>query len=119
MLWVGFTSFHRLEPAESGVITQFGKYHHTVGAGVSWTLPTPLQRLQKVDTGQVRTITIGTPNSSAENLILTRDQNVIDMAYNVRWQVGNPERYLFQLDSPKDTVTEVAESAMRAAVANF
>ena len=119
ILWVGFSSIHRLEPAQSGVVTTFGKYSHTVGSGIHFTLPAPIQNLQKVDTGQVRTITIGEPNSKKENLILTSDQNVIDMAYNVRWQVGDPERFLFQLDNPTETVTEVAESAMRASVANF
>jgi membrane protease subunit HflK len=118
-LWLVFTSFHRLEPAQSGVITTFGKYSRTVGSGITMTWPAPIQRLEKVDTGQVRTITIGTPDSSSENLVLTRDSNVIDMAYQVRWKVSDPNRYLFQLDNPDETVTEVAESAMRAAVANF
>jgi modulator of FtsH protease HflK len=119
LLWLALTSFHKLEPAESGVVTTFGKYSYTVGSGISLTLPSPIQRLQKVDTSQVRTITIGSPNSEAENLVLTRDQNVIDMAYNVRWKIDDPERYLFQLDNPDETVSEVAESAMRASVANF
>jgi modulator of FtsH protease HflK len=119
MLWLAFTSFHRLQPAESGVVTTFGKYSHTVGSGISLTLPAPIQRLQKVDTSQVRTITIGDPNTASENLVLTRDQNVIDMAYNVRWRIDDPERYLFQLDNPDETVSEVAESAMRASVSNF
>ncbi len=119
LLWLIFTSFHKLEPAQSGVVTTFGKYSYTVGSGISLTWPAPIQRVQKVDTGQVRTITIGTPDSSSENLVLTRDSNVIDMAYNVRWKISDPNRYLFQLDNPDETVTEVAESAMRAAVANF
>ncbi len=119
VVWLVWTSIHRLEPAQSGVVTTFGKYSHTVGPGVSFTLPYPLQNLQKVDTGKVRTVTIGVPDSNAENLILTRDANVIDMAYNVRWLVTDPERFLFQLKGPDDAVREVAESAMRAAVANF
>jgi membrane protease subunit HflK len=119
VLWLAFTTVHRMEPAQSGVVTTFGKYSRTVGSGISFTWPAPIERLEKVDTGQVRTITIGTPDSTSENLILTRDSNVIDMAYNVRWKIDDPERYLFQLDNPDETVTEVAESAMRAAVANF
>lgn len=118
-LWLVWTSFHRLEPAESGVITTFGKYSRTVGPGITLTFPYPIQNLTKVDTGQVRTVTIGSPDSNSENLIITRDENVIDMAYNVRWQVADPERYLFQLADPDDTVREVAESAMRASIANF
>lgn len=119
LFWLVWTSIHRLDPAESGVITTFGKYSRTVGPGISFTLPYPLQNLTKVDTGQVRTVTIGSPDSNSENLIITRDENVIDMAYNVRWQVADPERYLFQLADPDDTVREVAESAMRASIANF
>ncbi len=131
VLWVFWTSIHRLEPAESGVVTTFGRYSHTIGSGVSITAPYPIQNVQKVNTNEVRTITIGTLNSdngansegsgagSRENLILTRDQNVINMAYNVRWQVGDPSLFLFQLESPTSSVSEVAESAMRAAIANF
>lgn len=119
LLWLIWTSIHRLEPAESGVVTTFGKYSHTVGPGISFTLPFPIQSLIKVDTGQVRTVTIGSPDSKSENLIITRDENVIDMAYNVRWKVLDAERYLFQLEDPDDAVREVAESAMRASVANF
>lgn len=118
-LWLVWTSFHRLEPAQSGVITTFGKYSGTVGPGISLTFPYPIQNLTKVDTGEVRTVTIGSVDSNSENLIITRDENVIDMAYNVRWQVADPERYLFQLADPDDTVREVAESAMRASIANF
>ena len=121
-LWIFWTSVHRLEPAESGVVTTFGKYSHTIGSGVSFSAPYPIQNVEKVNTNEVRTITIGTPNSnseSEENLILTRDQNVINMAYDVRWQVGDPELFLFQLEKPDSTVREVAESAMRAAIANF
>ena len=119
ILWLVWTSFHRLEPAESGVVTLFGKYSHTVGPGLSVTAPYPIQNLVKVDTGQVRTETIGNAEGSTENLIITRDENVINMAYNIRWRVMDPERYLFQLEDPNKAVREVAESAMRAAVANF
>ncbi len=132
-LWIFWTSIHRLEPAESGVVTTFGSYSQTIGSGVSFTAPYPIQNVQKVNTNEVRTITIGTlssdnsansveassNSSSKENLILTRDQNVINMAYNVRWQVSDPSLFLFQLENPTSSVSEVAESAMRAAIANF
>lgn len=131
-IWILWTSVHRLEPAESGVVTTFGSYSHTIGSGVSFSAPYPIQNVVKVNTNEVRTITIGTLSSdntstteetsssnNRENLILTRDQNVINMAYNVRWQVGDPSLFLFQLENPTSSVSEVAESAMRAAIANF
>lgn len=119
LLWLIWTSVHRLGPEQEGVVTLFGKYSYTVGPGISFTLPSPIQGLQKIDTKQIRTTTIGSPQASTENLVLTKDQNIIDMAYEVRWSINNPELYLFQLENPETTVQEVAESAMRATVANF
>lgn len=118
-LWLVWTSFHRLGPEQEGVITFLGKYSRTVGPGIQFTLPAPIERIQKVDTKQIQTTSVGSPKASSENLVLTKDQSIIDMAYDVRWSIKDPELYLFQLDSPDGTVKEVAESAMRAAVANY
>ena len=119
LLWLVWTSVHRLGPEQEGVITQLGKYSRTAQPGISFSLPAPLERMQKIDTKQIQTTSVGSPKASSENLVLTRDQSIIDMAYDVRWSIKDPELYLFQLDSPDATVKEVAESAMRAAVANF
>ena len=101
------------------MITQLGKYYNTIGPGISLTLPAPFQRIEKIDTKQIQTTSVGSPKASSENLVLTKDQSIIDMAYDVRWSIKTPELYLFQLENPDATVKEVAESAMRAAVANF
>jgi modulator of FtsH protease HflK len=119
LLWLVWTSVHRLGPEQEGVVTFFGKYSRTVGAGISFTAPAPFERIEKVDVTQIRTTSVGSPKADSKNLILTSDQNLIDMAYDVRWSIKSPELYLFQLDQPDETVKEVAESAMRAAVANF
>jgi membrane protease subunit HflK len=118
-LWLVWTSVHRIGPEQEGVVTQLGKYARTVSPGIQLTLPAPIQTLTKIDTQQIQTTAVGSPKASSENLVLTRDQSIIDMAYDVRWSIKDPELYLFQLDSPDGTVKEVAESAMRAAVANF
>lgn len=118
-LWIVWTSFHRIGPEQEGVVTFFGKYARTVQPGIQFTLPAPIENLQKIDTKQIQTTSVGSPKASSENLVLTRDQSIIDMAYDVRWSIKDPELYLFQLDNPNGTVKEVAESAMRAAVANF
>ncbi len=118
-LWLVWTSFHRLGPEQEGVVTFLGKYARTVGPGIQFTLPAPIESIQKVDTKQIQTTSVGSPKASSENLVLTKDQSIIDMAYDVRWSIKNPELYLFQLESADGTVKEVAESAMRAAVANF
>ena len=71
--------------------------------------------MQKLDVENIRDdrARIG----STEKLMLTGDQNIIDLAYSVRWNIRDPELYLFQLAEPEDTIREVAESAMRAVIA--
>ena len=118
-LWLVWTSFHRLGPEQEGVITQLGKYSRTVGPGIQFTAPAPFESIQKVDTKQIQTTAVGSAKASSENLVLTKDQSIIDMAYDVRWSIKDPKLYLFQLDNADGTVKEVAESAMRAAVANY
>jgi modulator of FtsH protease HflK len=117
VLWLVFTSFHRIGPQERGVVTRFGNYVATMGPGINFSLPAPIDAVQKVDVEEIRTIDVGSPDASSENLILTGDQNIIDLAYSVRWNIREPQRYLFQIQNPEETIREVAESAMRAVMA--
>lgn len=111
-----FTTWHRIAPEERGVVTRLGRFSHTLPTGVSITLPWPIDRVRKVDVENIREIPIG--SGQEETLMLTSDQNIIDIAYQVRWKIREPERYLFALRQPDDTIREVAESAMRAVIAN-
>ena len=119
VLWIVSTSIWRLGTEQEGVVTRFGEYHRTVGSGISLTLPYPMERIEKVDVNAIRTTTIGAKGDKDENLVLTGDQNLIDLAYEVRWTVKDPRAFLFVLENPEATVQEVAESAMRAVLANF
>lgn len=118
LLWLVLTSFHRVGPQERGVVTFVGKYSRTLSPGISLTLPAPFEAVTIVDVEEIRTIDIGSVSAQSENLVLTGDQNIIDLAYSVRWNIRNPELYLFQLSDPDTTVREVAESAMRAVLAS-
>nr|WP_294849511.1 FtsH protease activity modulator HflK [uncultured Sphingomonas sp.] len=113
-----FTSFHSIAPQERGVVTRFGRYNSTLTPGVGFTLPWPIERVQKVDVDKNREINVGTGGDDAQTLMLTGDQNIIDIAYMVRWKIKNPEQYLFELKEPEKTVQQVAESAMRQVIAN-
>jgi len=117
LLWIVFTSTHLIGPQERGVITRFGRYAGTLQPGMGLTLPLPIDRVQKVDVAEIRSIDIGSTDPSNDNLILTRDENIVDMAYSVRWNIKDPERFLFQIADPQETISEVAQSAMRAVVA--
>src|SRR6185503_8867015 len=71
-------------------------------------------RVKKINIESIRTIDLG--SSGSDDLMLTGDQNLLDLAYSVRWNIRTPELYLFQLAQPDETIREVAESAMRAVV---
>ena len=113
-LWLIFTSMHLIAPEEQGVVTRFGRYSHTLSPGISLTLPSPIDRVQKVNVAEIRNEDIG--SAAEETLMLTGDQNLIDIAYQVRWNIRSPEQYLFELAAPQETIRQVAESAMRQIV---
>jgi membrane protease subunit HflK len=114
ILWLLFTSFHIIAPEERGVVTRFGRYVSTLDPGVGMTFPSPIDRVQKIDVNNIRTVDLGSPTT--EDLMLTGDQNIIDIAYSVRWNIRDPEQYLFEIARPDETIRQVAESAMRAVV---
>ena len=127
LLWLLLTSVHRIGPQERGVVTTLGSYSDTLEPGMQFTLPAPISQVDKMDVEGIRTIDIGGAAASgsdtgstgggAEKLMLTGDQNIIDLAYSVRWNIKDPELFKFQLADPEKTIGEVAESAMRAVVA--
>jgi membrane protease subunit HflK len=112
-----FTSFYRVDAQERGVVMRFGKYVSTTGPGMHFKLPAPIDTVVKPKVEQVSTIDIGSADGSAENLMLTGDQNIIDIAYAVRWKIKDPEQFLFQFAEPEETIREVGEAAMRAEIA--
>lgn len=114
VLWILFTSVHRIGPQERGVVTTFGRYSGTLQPGIGFSWPYPIGGVTKLDIQGIREITI--PGRPGENLILTGDQNVINLTYSVRWNIKSPELYVFQIADPDATIREVAESAMRAVV---
>lgn len=113
-IWILFTSIHRIGPQERGIVTIFGYYDRTIRPGIGFSWPWPVGSVTKLDVEEIRTIPIP---GDGENLILTGDQNVVNLAYSVRWNIKSPELYLFQIANPDQTIREVAESAMRAALA--
>ncbi len=116
LIWLVFTSFHQIAPQERGVVTYFGRYAGTLQPGVQITPPAPIARVQTVNVQGFRTENF--PRGDGVNLALTKDQNIVDLTYSVRWNIANPSEYVFQLREPEETVRAAAESAMRAVIAN-
>ncbi|MGV3554212.1 MAG: protease modulator HflK [Croceibacterium sp.] len=115
LIWLGVSSIHFVQPREQGIVTWFGsKYSRTLNPGTSITLPWPIQSVTVENVSEIRLENIG---GSGENLILTGDQNLVDLSYLIRWNIKNLVQYNFELAEPQETLREVAEAAMRASVA--
>jgi membrane protease subunit HflK len=111
-----FTSAYRVDAGERAVITRFGQFHETNGPGFHIKLPSPIDQVTKVQFEDIRTTLIGTAEGEAENLMITGDGNVINIAYAVRWRLRNAEDFLFQIADPEQTVRDATESAMREVI---
>lgn len=117
-IWLFITSIHQVAPREQGIVTWLGgKYSHTLSSGLNFTLPWPVQTVDIENVSQIRSESI--PGTDEEKLILTGDQNLVDLSYLIRWNIKDLKQFRFQLADPEDTIREVAEAAMRASIAEM
>jgi membrane protease subunit HflK len=124
VIW-GFSGFFRVEPDEIGVVLRFGKYVREVQPGLNYHLPYPIEtaltppalRVNKVDIG-MRESPSGERDVPEESLMLTGDENIVDVDFSVLWKIKPSAvgHYLFNIQNPDGTVKAVAESAMREIV---
>ena len=115
-VWVVFTSFHPIGPQQRGVVSFLGRYSGTLEPGIRMTLPAPLASVTKVDVQNIRTEDF--PGEGDNGSVLTRDRNIVDLGYSVRWTISNPEDFVFQIAEPKKTVRATAEATMREVIAS-
>jgi membrane protease subunit HflK len=125
-IW-GLSGFFRVEPDELGVVLRFGKYVRDVKPGLNYHLPYPIEsaltpkvtRVNRIDIGMrsVEDLRRGTTTHEvlAESLMLTGDENIVNVDFSVFWLVkpDGARDYLFNIQQPEGTVQAVAESAMR------
>ncbi|TAG28998.1 MAG: FtsH protease activity modulator HflK, partial [Rhodobacterales bacterium] len=112
-----FMSFYTVRPEERSVELFLGEASGIGNPGLNFA-PWPVVTYEKVQVTGERTTEIGTgENGSATGLMLTRDQNIVDIGFQVVWNIADPELYLFNLADPEDTIRAVSESAMRDIVA--
>ncbi len=115
VLGLGVSMVHQVGPKEQGIVTTVGKYARTLQPGLNFTLPWPIQNVSVEPVSTIRSFRI--PSGGQEKLILTGDQNLVDLSYLIRWSIKDLKQYKFQLVQPDETIREVAEAAMRASVA--
>ena len=119
-IWLS-TGFFIVQEGQQAVITQFGRYKETVGAGFNWRLPYPIQRHEMVFVTQIRSIDVGRDNvvrstGLRESAMLTEDENILEIKFAVQYRLTDARAYLFETKNPTDTVIQVAETAVREVV---
>lgn len=116
------SGFYIVPEGQKGVVTTFGKYTETTNSGFRWHLPYPVQDVTLVDVSSVRKAEIGMRGSTyrlREALMLTDDENIVDVMFNVQYRIKDgkgAEEFLFRTRDPMGAVVQTAESAMREVV---
>jgi modulator of FtsH protease HflK len=116
-LWV-FASAYTVKPEQQAVTLMLGKFSGVTEEGLHFA-PWPVMRAELVESRKQRTTDIGNGSAGAldNGLMLTRDQNIVDIEFQVVWNISDPAKFLFNLADPEDTIRAVSESAMRDIIA--
>ena len=120
LIWLG-TGFFIVQEGQQAVITQFGRYKTTVGAGFQWRMPYPVQRHELVFVTQIRSIDIGRDTvlkatGLKESAMLTQDENILDIKFAVQYRLSDARAFLFESKNPTDAVVQAAETAVREVI---
>ena len=127
-LWLA-SGFYRVLPDEQGVVLRFGKYVNQTQPGLHYHLPYPIETALTPKVTRVNRIDVGYRSASdtgratgvsdvpEESLMLTGDENIVDIDYSVFWIIKDAGKFLFNIQAPEDTVKSVAETAMREVIA--
>lgn len=128
LLWV-LTGVYQIQPAEQGVVLRFGQYVDKLGPGLHVRMPYPIETVLRPNVEAENQLNVGfiresgdadapSIDISAESIMLTGDENVVDLDFDVFWKVADAEKYLFEVKDVENTIKAVAESAMREVVGN-
>lgn len=120
VVWLA-SGFYTVDEKARGVVFTFGKYSETTSPGLRWRLPFPFQSQEIVNLSSVRTVEVGYRNTVKtkvlkESIMLTDDENIIDIQFAVQYTLKDPLDYLFNNKRPDDTVLQAAETAFREVV---
>lgn len=119
-VWLA-SGFYIVEEGKRGVEMTLGKYSETTNSGLQWRWPYPFGSVDVINAQQLRAMEVGHRNNQKqkvpqEALMLTEDQNIVDVQFAVQYTLSSPTEYLFNNKDPDETVRQVAETAMREIV---
>jgi len=120
LIWLG-TGFFIVQEGQQAVITQFGRYKATVGAGFNWRLPYPIQRHELVFVTQIRSVDVGRDTvikatGLRDSAMLTEDENIVEIKFAVQYRLKDARAWLFVSKNPAEAVVQAAETAVREVV---
>ncbi|MDX8377103.1 MAG: protease modulator HflK, partial [Mariprofundales bacterium] len=119
-IW-GFSGFYMVAADEQAVVLRFGKHIDTTKPGWGYHLPYPIETVEKLPVTRIQRVEVGFNTLSdgrirkvdQESLMLTKDENIVDISFIVQYKIKNVAQYLFNIDRGMKTVRDVAESAIR------
>jgi membrane protease subunit HflK len=112
-VWLA-SGIYTQDEAERGVVQRFGEYTRTTSPGLNWHLPMPIEKVEFVNVQESRTVNIGI--ASAESLMLTQDENIIEIKVEIQYRINDPVSFLFNVEDPSTTLKQMTESAVREVV---
>jgi membrane protease subunit HflK len=120
VIWMG-TGIFIVQEGQQAVITRFGKYSATVGAGFNWRLPYPIERHDTLNVTQIRSVDVGRDNviratGLKESAMLTEDENIVEIKFAVQYRLNDARAWLFESKNPQEAVVQAAETAVREVV---
>ena len=120
VFWAG-TGFYSVQEGQTGVVMTFGRFSGFTTSGINWRMPWPIQSHEVVNVSQVRTVEVGYRNNLRnkqlnEALMLTNDENIVDIQFAVQYRLKNAADWVFNNRDQEDMVRQVAESAIREVV---
>ncbi len=120
LIWLG-TGFFIVQEGQQAVITQFGKYKSSVGAGFNWRLPYPIQKHELIFVTQIRSVDVGRDTvikatGLRESAMLTEDENIVEIKFAVQYRLSDARAFLFESKNPGEAVVQAAETAVREVV---
>src|SRR3954470_20715682 len=120
LVWLG-SGFFLVVEGQRGVVLTFGKFAKETTSGLNWRLPWPIQAHEIVNLSQVRTLEVGYRNNVRtkglkESLMLTDDENIVDLQFAVQYVVKDAQAYTFNVRRPDESAMQIAETAMREVI---
>ncbi len=109
LAWLALDSWTVINARQVGVVLRFGAYSRMLQPGFHFVLPRPIESVSKVETTAVRSI-------SDKMQMLTKDENIVQVDFNVQYQVNNARQYLFSMQDPDEGVRQAAEASVRSVV---